>query len=109
MKIIVVVRDVLLREDKVRELFKGFHRCESCSPLPLASLPCITLRYNSGYPVVAAGLAALRVYRLYVDAVSNSFTPLDGTLTSPTFELQVYRLVEASLPQLEYKGPSVLG
>ena len=33
---------------------------------------------------------------------------LDGTLTSPMFELQVYRLVEASLPQLEYKGPSVL-
>ena len=26
-KIIVVVRDVLLREDKVRELFKGLHRC----------------------------------------------------------------------------------
>ena len=53
-------------------------------------------------------MLARRECRLYVDAVSNSFTPLDGTLTSPAFELQVYRLVEASLPQLEYKGPSVL-
>jgi hypothetical protein len=70
-KVIIIMRDVLLREDKVRELFKALHRT-------------------------------------FVDAVSNPFTPLDGQLTSPSFEQAVYRLVEASSAVVEYRGPSVL-
>lgn len=70
-RLVVVMRDVLLREDKVRELFRALHRT-------------------------------------YVDAVSNPFASLDGPLTSPAFEQEVYRLAEASNSVLEYRGPSVL-
>lgn len=66
-KIIIVVRDVLLREERVRELFKAIHR-------------------------------------LYVDAVCNPFTPLDGKITSPAFEEAVYRVVEAANGSIEYRG-----
>jgi hypothetical protein len=70
-RVVVVMRDVLLREEKVRELFGALHRT-------------------------------------YVDAFSNPFAPLGGKLTSPLFEQQVYRCVEASNAVVEYKGPSVV-
>jgi hypothetical protein len=67
-KIIVAVRDVLLREDKVREMFKALHK-------------------------------------LYVDASSNPFGRADGRITSPQFEQDVARTVEASNAAVEYRGP----
>ena len=70
-RIIIVMRDVLLREDKVRELFRALHKS-------------------------------------YVDAISNPFAALDSPLAAPSFEQDVYRLVEASNAVVEYKGPSVL-
>lgn len=67
-KFVVVVRDVLLKEDKVITLFRSLHR-------------------------------------LYTEAVCNPFAPLEGPITSPSFEIAVYRLVEAANATIQYIGP----
>lgn len=67
-KLLLVVRDVLLREDRLRELFS-------------------------------------RLHRLYADAVSNPFAPLDAPLDGPAFEEAVTRAVEAAQGSILYSGP----
>ncbi len=80
--ILAVVRDVLLREDKVRELFRGLHRVYTdavCSPFA-----------GGGGGGAGAGSAP---------------GPGEEKLTSPSFEEAVTRLVDAANGQIEYRGP----
>ena len=92
--IIAVVRDVLLREDRVRELFRGLHRLyvdAACSPL-LGGLGVSVGGLGGGGGAGGGGGPAGAALG-------------EERLTSPSFEEAVTRLVEASNGQIEYRGP----
>ena len=90
----MVVKDVLLREDKVREV------------RPPAALAFYALALTC-YAAHTLPLLQLfkSLHRLYVEAACNPFAHIDGKITSPRFEERVYNIVVAANSSIEYKGP----
>lgn len=70
-----MVRDVLLREDRVRELFRNLHRLYSDT-----------------------------IVNPFTPLISTS-THEEEKLSSPTFEEALTRIMEAANGQIEYRGP----
>ena len=73
--IITVVRDVLLREDKVRELFRNLHHLYS------------TTIVNPFTPIL------------------SHTTHEEEKLSNPIFEENLTRIIDAANGQIEYRGP----
>jgi hypothetical protein len=114
-KIIAVLRDVLLREDRVREMFKALYSIftEAVSS-PLLSAPLSSpLLPNNGAAALgpsfnnvaaSSATAAMSLPSIPASAVTPSHL-LSSPLSSPLLSKKVTQALEFHVPTLEYTGP----